>query len=138
MPVLKSKVDDGQLSTSLPVYKELLDGFVGLASASQNFDGNGPSVRYNGGYGEQLVSTGTLPSGDRLFGTSAAPLLGSRPRPPAKQPPFRPDVPCTSQDVPKLDASAAPPAAAPRHVTPRAATARRSRARQPARAEAGR
>jgi hypothetical protein len=54
--------------------------------------------------------------------TSAAPLLGSRPRPPAKQPPFRPDVRCTSQDMPKLDASAAPPAAAPRHVTPRAAT----------------
>jgi virulence factor Mce-like protein len=121
-PVLKSKVDDGQLSTNLPVYKELLDGFVGLASSSQDFDGNGTSVRYNGGYGEQLVSTGTLPSGDRLFGTSAAPLLGSRPRPPAKQPPFRPDVPCTSQDVPKLDASAAPPAAASRHITPRAAT----------------
>jgi len=121
-PVLKSKVDDGQHSTGLPVYKELLDGFVGLASASQNFDGNGPSVRYNGGYGEQLVSTGRLPSGDRLFGTSAAPLLGSRPRPPAKQPPFRPDVPCTSQDVPKLEAAAAPPAAQSRHVAPRAAT----------------
>ena len=120
-PVLKSKVDDGQHSTGLPVYKELLDGFVGLASASQNFDGNGPSVRYNGGYGEQLVSTGTLPGGDRLFGTSAAPLLGSRPRPPAKQPPFRPDVPCTSQDVPKLEASAVPPAIEARHVAPRAA-----------------
>ena len=119
-PVLKSKVDDGAHSTGLPVYKELLDGFVGLASASQNFDGNGPSVRYNGGYGEQLISTGRLPSGDRLFGTSAAPLLGSRPRPPERQPPFRPDVPCASQDVPKLDASAAPPAVQSRRVTPRA------------------
>jgi phospholipid/cholesterol/gamma-HCH transport system substrate-binding protein len=121
-PVLKSKLDDGAHSTGLPVYKELLDGFVGLASASQNFDGNGPSVRYNGGYGEQLISTGKLPSGDRLFGTSAAPLLGSRPRPPAKQPPFRPDVPCTSQDLPKLEASAAPPSAQSRQITPRAAT----------------
>src|SRR5204862_2522832 len=121
-PVLKSKVDDGAHSTGLPVYKELLDGFVGLASASQNFDGNGPSVRYNGGYGEQLISTSRLPSGDRLFGTSAAPLLGSRPRPPAKQPPFRPDVQCTSQDVPDLAASSAPPAARSRRVTPRAMT----------------
>ena len=121
-PVLESKLDDGTHSTGLPVYKELFDGFVGLASASQNFDGNGPSVRYNGGYGEQLFSTGTLPSGDRLFGTSAAPLLGSRPRPPAKQPPFRPDVPCTSQDLSKLAASAAPPAAQSRQITPRAAT----------------
>jgi hypothetical protein len=117
-PVLTSKVDDGQLSTNLPVYKELLDSLVGLASSSQDFDGNGPSVRYNGGYGEQLVSTGRLPSGDRLFGTSAAPLLGSRPRMPAQQPPFRPDVPCTSQDLPKLGASAAPPAARARRVGP--------------------
>jgi phospholipid/cholesterol/gamma-HCH transport system substrate-binding protein len=121
-PVLKSKLDDGDHSTGLPAYKELLDGLVGLASASQNFDGNGPSVRYNGGYGEQLISTGRLPSGDRLFGTSAAPLLGSRPRPPARQPPFRPDVPCTSQDLPNLAASAAAPATQSRHVTPRAAT----------------
>jgi phospholipid/cholesterol/gamma-HCH transport system substrate-binding protein len=121
-PVLTAKLDDGAHSTGLPAYKELLDGLVGLASASQNFDGNGPWVRYNGGYGEQLISTGRLPSGDRLFGTSAAPLLGSRPRPPAQQPPFRPDVPCTSQDLPKLAASAAPPAVQSRHVTPRVAS----------------
>jgi phospholipid/cholesterol/gamma-HCH transport system substrate-binding protein len=121
-PVLKSKVDDGHLTTSLPVYKELLDGLVGLASASQNFDGDGPAVRYNGGYGEELISTGQLPSGERLFGTSAAPLLGSRPRMPARQPPFRPDVPCTSQQLPNLAASAAPPAAQARTITPRAQT----------------
>jgi virulence factor Mce-like protein len=121
-PILKSKVDDGRLTTNLPVYKELLDGFVGLASASQNFDGDGPAVRYNGGYGEQLVSTGRLPSGERLFGTSAAPLLGSRPRMPDKQPPFRPDVPCVSQDLPKLAASVEQPAGQARAITPRAAT----------------
>jgi phospholipid/cholesterol/gamma-HCH transport system substrate-binding protein len=121
-PILTSKVDDGRFTTNLPVYKELLDGLVGLASASQNFDGNGAAVRYNGGYGEQLISTGKLPSGERLFGTSAAPLLGSRPRQPAKQPPFRPDVPCTSQELPKLAASIEPPAAQARTVTPRAAT----------------
>jgi phospholipid/cholesterol/gamma-HCH transport system substrate-binding protein len=103
-PVLKSKVDDGAHSTGLPVYKELLDANVGLASASQNFDGDGPAVRYNGGYGDQLFSTGKLPSGSRLFGTSARPLLGSRPRTPAHQPPFRPDVACTSQDLPNLEA----------------------------------
>jgi ABC-type transporter Mla subunit MlaD len=115
-PVLKSKLDDGAHSTGLPAYKELLDGLVGLASAAQNFDGNGFAVRYNGGYGEQLISTGRLPSGDRLFGAGAAPLLGSRPRPPAKQPPFRPDVPCASQELPKLDASAAPPATGARRI----------------------
>jgi phospholipid/cholesterol/gamma-HCH transport system substrate-binding protein len=103
-PVLKSKVDDGAHSTGLPVYKELLDANVGLASASQNFDGDGPAVRYNGGYGEQLFSTGKLPGGDRLFGTSAQPVIGSRPRTRGHQPPFRPDVACTSQDLPNLEA----------------------------------
>jgi virulence factor Mce-like protein len=121
-PVLHSKVDDGRFTTNLPVYKELLDSFVGLASASQNFDGDGPAVRYNGGYGEQLISTGRLPSGERLFGTSAAPLLGSRPRMPDKQPPFRPDVPCVSQDLPNLTASISKPAAQARTISPRAAT----------------
>lgn len=121
-PILKSKVDDGRFTTNLPVYKELLDGLVGLGSASQNFDGDGPWVRYNGTYGDQLISTGQLPSGDRLFGTGVAPLLGSRPRVPARQPPFRPDVACVSQELPKLAASAAPPAAQARTITPRAAT----------------
>jgi phospholipid/cholesterol/gamma-HCH transport system substrate-binding protein len=121
-PVLKSRLDDGRLSTGLPAYKELLDGLVGLASAAQDFDADGSWVRYNGGYGEQLISTGKLPSGDRLFGTGAAPLLGSRPPVPAKQPPFRPDVPCTSQELPKLAAATTPPAAPARTITPRAAT----------------
>jgi phospholipid/cholesterol/gamma-HCH transport system substrate-binding protein len=121
-PVLKSKLDDGRLSTGMPAYKELLDGLVGLASAAQDFDADGSWVRYNGGYGEQLISTGKLPSGDRLLGTGAAPLLGSRPPVPAKQPPFRPDVPCTSQELPKLAAATTPPAAPARTVTPRAAT----------------
>ena len=121
-PVLTSKLDDGAQSTGLPAYKELLDGLVGLASAAQDFDGDGMAVRYNGGYGDQLISTGQLPSGERLFGTSSAPLLGSRPRMPDRQPPFRPDVPCTSQALPNLTASAKAPAATARTITPRAAS----------------
>src|SRR4029079_3378026 len=77
-PVLKSKVDDGQHSTGLPVYKELLDGFVGVASASPNFDGNGPSVRYHGAHRERprtlrpATRASTASSSSRPAGCPAA------------------------------------------------------------------
>jgi hypothetical protein len=41
---------------------------------------------------------------------------------PDKQPPFRPDVPCVSQDLPNLTASISKPAAQARTISPRAAT----------------
>ena len=57
---------------------------VGLASASQNFDGNGPAVRYHAGFGDQLVTTGSVPTvGEALVGTTSEPLIGSRPKKPA-------------------------------------------------------
>ena len=52
---------DPPLTTGEPVYRELLDVTVGLASASQNFTGNGPAVRYHAGFGDQLVTTGKVP-----------------------------------------------------------------------------
>jgi phospholipid/cholesterol/gamma-HCH transport system substrate-binding protein len=114
LPTLKKTVPDGELSTGQPAWLELLHGMVGLSSASANFDGNGYSVRYNGGYGEQLVSTGRLPGVGKLYGLSPEPQLGSRPKwpGPGNQPPFRPDVPCTTQKPPNLVAQSmpAPPA----------------------------
>ena len=110
LPVLNGKLEDGALSTGQPAWQELLSGMVGLASASQNFDGNGPAVRYHGGYGDQLFSTGQVPQVGQLFGLSEEPLIGSRPPwpGPGKQPPFRPDVPCTSQKVADLRAGMTP------------------------------
>ena len=49
VPTLKKQIDDPPHSTGEPVYRELLYAVVGLASASQNFDGNGPAVRYHAG-----------------------------------------------------------------------------------------
>jgi phospholipid/cholesterol/gamma-HCH transport system substrate-binding protein len=114
LPTLKKPVPDGSLTNGQPAWLELLHSMVGLSSAGQNFDGNGYSVRYNGGYGEQLFSTGALPGVGKLYGLSPEPILGSRPKwpGPGKQPPFRPDVPCTTQALPNLVAqsTAAPPA----------------------------
>ena len=110
LPTLKTTVDDDALSTGRPVWQDLLHGMVGLASASQNFDGNGPAVRYHGGYGDQLFSTGQVPQVGQLFGLSSEPVIGSRPPwpGPGRQPPFRPDVPCSSQRPPSLQAGMSP------------------------------
>jgi hypothetical protein len=82
---------------------------VGLASASQNFDGNGPAVRYHAGGGDTVVSTGRVPSiGESLVGLTDEPILGSRPRWTGVRPPFRPDVPCVSQELPDLSAETGP------------------------------
>jgi hypothetical protein len=112
LPTLKTPVGDGELTTGDPPYREMLHGLTGLASASQNFDANGPAVRYHAGFGDQLVTFGPATGGaEPLFGTTSTPIIGSRPKKPAEQPPFRPDVPCRTQEPPDLSATTA---AAPR------------------------
>jgi hypothetical protein len=109
IPALQTPVDDPPLTTGDPPYRELLHGLVGLASASQDFDGNGPAVRYHAGFGDQLVSFGSVPTvGEPLVGLGSEPLIGSRPRPPAEQPPYRPGVPCRTQQPPDLKAATGP------------------------------
>ena len=109
VPTLKTPIDDPPNSTGEPVYRELLYSTVGLASASQNFDGNGPAVRYHAGGGDNVVSTGRIPSiGESLVGLTDEPILGSRPRWTGVRPPFRPDVPCATQDPPDLRAETGP------------------------------
>ena len=62
-------------ATSRParrVYRELLHALVGLASASQNFDGNGPAVRYHAGFGDQLgLARPAARRGEALVGLDA-------------------------------------------------------------------
>ena len=109
IPTLKTPLDDPPLTTGDPAYRELLHGVVGLASASQNFDANGPAVRYHAGFGDQLVSFGNVPSvGETLVGLTSEEILGSRPRKPAEQPPYRADLPCHTQDPPNLAAETGP------------------------------
>ena len=94
---------------SVAPYRELFSGWVGLASASQNFTGDGFAVRYHAGFGTQVVTTGRVPSaGEPLVGLTSEPILGSRPRYTGRQPPFRPDVPCMSQPLPDLTAETGP------------------------------
>ena len=57
---------------------------VGLAGEGQNFDGNGPYVRFQPGGGAQTISTGKYggSAGDTLFGNAIGPPLGTRPEVP--------------------------------------------------------
>jgi virulence factor Mce-like protein len=106
LPTLYSTVDDGSLSTGKPVWQDFLHSLVGLASASQNFDANGPAVRYLFGGGSSIVTTGELPGVGPLFGRAGDQILGSRPvwLGPGVQPPFRPDQNCADQHFPDLAA----------------------------------
>ncbi|MEA2474827.1 MAG: phospholipid/cholesterol/gamma-HCH transport system substrate-binding protein [Thermoleophilaceae bacterium] len=112
LPVLKDHVDDPPLTTGraiLPIYRELLNGLVGQASGSQNFDGNGPALRYHAGFGDQSFGTGFVPSvGGAVVGVTSEPLLGSRPRFTMQIPPYRGDVPCRTQKRVNLAAETGP------------------------------
>src|SRR5204862_8137205 len=46
LPTGDIKINDGSLSTNRENYKEFWYTMVGLASEGQNFDGNGPYVRF--------------------------------------------------------------------------------------------
>jgi virulence factor Mce-like protein len=107
LPTLKKSVDDGDLTTGLPVYRELLSSIVGLASASQNFDGNGPALRYHAGFGDEMVTLGGA-NPEALVGLTSQPILGSRPQYTGVHPPFRPDVPCKQNEAPNLKAATGP------------------------------
>ncbi|MBA2347116.1 MAG: hypothetical protein H0V81_02375, partial [Solirubrobacterales bacterium] len=110
LPVLESKLDDGKLSTGRPVWQEAVATLPGVAGASGSFDANGAWVRYNSGVGDATVSTGAVPglstAVGTLSGTSSSPPIGSRPTwlGSRRTPPFRPDVPCASNQPPDLQA----------------------------------
>ena len=125
LPTLKKPVDDPPLTTGrpeIPVYRDVLNGLVGLSSASQNFTGHGPALRYHAGFGDESFGTGIVPSvGEAVVGITSEPLIGSRPRYTANIPPYRPDAECRKQDPPNLAAETgpAPVAAASPKVAPR-------------------
>jgi hypothetical protein len=117
-PVMDAKLDDGPLSTGRTVWLDNMHGMGGSAGVMQDFDGNGPYLRYEGGSSDQTVSTGDVPGVGRLVGLTSRPLLGVRPvwNGPTP-PPFRPSADCRTQAVPSLEAKAGP-APATRRIDP--------------------
>jgi phospholipid/cholesterol/gamma-HCH transport system substrate-binding protein len=115
VPTGNQVIDDAggayPLSTGQPNYREFFYSTVGLAGESQEFDGNGPFVRFQAGGGPQTVQMANPGGGagnEILFGQNISAPLGTRPQLPAQgPPPFRMDVPCYTQAVPNLNSPVA-------------------------------
>jgi phospholipid/cholesterol/gamma-HCH transport system substrate-binding protein len=103
VPVLDSKLNDGKLSTGRPVWQDLVHAFVGAASANPDFDANGKSIRITGAVGDQALSA-VLPGIGQLVSANAPSIEGTDPvwLGPGVSPPWRPDQPCASQQLPDL------------------------------------
>jgi ABC-type transporter Mla subunit MlaD len=105
LPTGETRIDDGALSTGIRNYQEFFQTMVGLSGESGNFDGNGSYTRFQsagGGYRVQTPPVGGFREG--LFGSAAAPPLGTRPARGPK-PPYRPDEPCHLQTPPDLNSA---------------------------------
>lgn len=90
---------------------------VGLAGESRLSDANSPFFRVQAGGGPTTVlSTGEF--GEELFAQLDFPLQGLAPLRPARQPSFRPDIPCETQEPPNLEPVTAGPSAAGEEVEP--------------------
>ena len=92
------------------VYQETAYGFSGVAGESRSGDANGQEFRVLGGGGQNTI--GPVPTPDLanpLFGVTPFSFQGTEP---AKQSsaktPFRPDVPCETQDPPDLRSEIGP------------------------------
>jgi hypothetical protein len=93
--------------TGVENYKEFWQSQVALSGESQNFDGNGQYTRFQPGGGTQTLSTGkTLLGGPPMFANSNLPSLGSIPKYPARKPPYRRDVKCFENALPKVNENA--------------------------------
>jgi hypothetical protein len=102
LPSVSQTVPDGALSSNEPAYADFIHALVGLASANQNFDGNGPYIRYLGSLGNQTLSLGDL------AGLVSQPITGARPVwfGPLTSDAYHPEVPCTSNAAPNLTSRA--------------------------------
>jgi ABC-type transporter Mla subunit MlaD len=105
IPTANAVIRDPPNSTGLSVYQELFQTAVGLAGASQNFDGNGRYLRASVAGGSDLVQTKVLPINGPLFGNAVLPPLGTRPAFPSSAPPLDRQLACFRNATPNLNSA---------------------------------
>ena len=98
---------DSSPPNGLSVYQQLYQSAVGLAGATQNFDGNGRYVRATVGGGAIQVQTQALSSSGALYGNAVLPVLGTFPSWPSsgRAPALKSSVPCYTQSPPNLNSA---------------------------------
>jgi phospholipid/cholesterol/gamma-HCH transport system substrate-binding protein len=105
IPTGNETISDPPISTGLKVYQELFQSAVGIASASQNFDGNGRYIRSTTGGGADREQTGSLVGQGPLYGNAVYPSLGTRPEYDSTAPPHKRSVECLKENPPNLNAA---------------------------------
>jgi ABC-type transporter Mla subunit MlaD len=103
IPAGNEVILDPPASTGEQVYQELFQGAVGLAGASQNFDGNGRYVRSSAGGGSIQVQTRSLPQIGPLYANAVLQPLGTRPAFAGSPPPLNRSRPCHENPLPNLN-----------------------------------
>jgi phospholipid/cholesterol/gamma-HCH transport system substrate-binding protein len=103
VPTGNQVIQDPPLNSGVPVYQELLQSAVGLASSGQNFDGNGRYLRSSPAGGSIQVQTGNLGSQGPLFGNAVLQPLGTRPAWPGQAPPVNGSRACFQNAAPDLN-----------------------------------
>ncbi len=96
---------DSSPPAGLSVYQQLFQSAVGLAGATQNFDGNGHYVRAAVGGGATQLQTQPLSSSGALYGNAILPVVGTFPSWPStgKAPKLNSGVACYTQTPPNLN-----------------------------------
>jgi phospholipid/cholesterol/gamma-HCH transport system substrate-binding protein len=108
-PAAYTKLQDGASTSGVEAYKEFWYAFTGLAGIGQNFTGNGTFASFMIGNSGQTVRSGhtsilgTKLQGLQLLAHAPLPPLGTRPAYPAEEPPYRPLVPCYTQELPEFN-----------------------------------
>ena len=97
--------DVAKLRASFTVALEFWQTMVGLSGESQNFDGNGQMTRFTTGGGPHLVSTGSVGGAfnSQQFGNAIVEPIGTRPKRPARVPPYNRTFPCYKNPLPNIN-----------------------------------
>jgi ABC-type transporter Mla subunit MlaD len=103
VPTGNEVIQDPPQNNTVPVYQELLQTSVGLASAGQNFDGNGRYLRSTPAGGSIPVQTSNLGSQGPLYGNAVLQPLGTRPAWPGQAPPVKSTRACFQNAAPDLN-----------------------------------
>ncbi len=112
IPWSNSNVNDPDFP-SPKIYQDTAYGLEGISGESRTGDGNGQFVRVEGASGPDIVQPTDTETGDQLFGLNTpSGLEGGRPAISSSlKPPYRPDVPCETQEPPNLNSG--PPSGGP-------------------------
>jgi ABC-type transporter Mla subunit MlaD len=108
VPTANQVIND-RFSTGGPNYREFLYALSNFAGQSQNFDGNGPYFRVQGGGGPQLASEENPFANpdfklleEDFFSYPSVPPIGTQPQL-AGKPPLKPNVRCYTNPVPDVN-----------------------------------